>query len=335
VTHLADSRPTEPPRVFRVLDWVLDRSVVLGYSRIGHAVRRRWWDDDVPAGMLKGRHVLITGATSGIGLAAAAALGRLGAVVHVLGHDRDHLERSLERLRVEVPDGDYVSEVCDISDLEDVRRFGHDLAQRVTDLHALLHNAGTMARERTETAEGHEVTVATHVLGPFLLTHLLHEPLAHGDGGRVVFTSSGGMYAAALRDDDPDYGEDGYSGPKAYARTKRMQVVLAETLAERLAGDRIVVHSMHPGWVDTRGVSRYLTVFRAATLPFMRSPDQGADTLVWLVASPRGAQQSGSFWHDRRPRPTSYGRARQQTSTQVARLWEYCTEATRDSKGSP
>ncbi len=151
-----------------------------------------------------------------------------------------------------------------------------------------------MAPERTETAEGHEVTVATHVLGPFLLTHLLREPLAHGDGGRVVSTSSGGMYAAALRDDDPEYEEDGYSGPKAYARTKRMQVVLAETLAERLAGDRIVVHSMHPGWVDTRGVSRYLTVFRAATVPFMRSPDQGADTLVWLVASPWARSGQGA-----------------------------------------
>lgn len=112
------------------------------------------------------------------------------------------------------------------------------------------------------------------------------------------------MYAAALRDDDPEYGEGKYSGPKAYARTKRMQVVLAQMWADRLAPDDITVESMHPGWVDTHGVKEYLPKFRALTLPFLRSPEQGADTLVWLAATKPHSEGTERFWHDRRLRPT-------------------------------
>jgi NAD(P)-dependent dehydrogenase (short-subunit alcohol dehydrogenase family) len=115
------------------------------------------------------------------------------------------------------------------------------------------------------------------------------------------------MYAAGLRDDDPEYREGKDSGPKAYARTMRVQVVLAQMWADRLAPDDITVESMHPGWVDTHGVKEYLPKFRALTLPFLRSPEQGADTLVWLAATKPHSEGTERFWHDRRLRPTRLG----------------------------
>lgn len=313
-----------------LVDTALDRSVALGYTRIGPALRRRWWPVDPAPGSMAGRRVLVTGATSGIGLAAAGRLLDLGATVHVLGHDEDHLREACDSLRRRTAaggTGEAVAERCDISDLADVRRFCDDLAGRVEHLHGLAHVAGTMAEERTETAEGHEQTLANHVLGPHLMTARLAPLLRSADGASVVFMSSGGMYGAALRADDPEYREDGYSGTKAYARTKRMQVVLAQQWADRLEADGVRVEAMHPGWVDTKGVRDFLPKFRALTLPFMRDPDSGADTLVWLLATRPDSRGTTHFWHDRRPRTTSYGRSRQDDRG-AAELWRYVCEAT-------
>lgn len=315
-------------RPTNAIDTVLDRSVVLGYTRIGPALRKRWWPADAEPGCMSGKHVLVTGATSGIGKATVAGLARLGAEVHALGRDAGRLDSALSELRTDVPDGAFHGEVCDVSDLADVRRFCADFTARVPVLHGLVHNAGTMAHERTETAEGHEVSLATHVLGPHLMTSLLLANLAAAKGASVVFTSSGGMYTAALRDDDPEYRTGEYAGAKAYARTKRMQVVLAQMWAHRLAPEQIAVESMHPGWVDTRGIARHLPKFRALTLPLMRSLEQGADTLVWLVATRPASYASDHFWHDRRLRPTSYGRERAQGAEQRRRLWDYVSSAT-------
>ncbi|MDQ3716586.1 MAG: SDR family NAD(P)-dependent oxidoreductase, partial [Actinomycetota bacterium] len=141
-----------------VLDTVMDRSLVLGYTRIGPAVRKNWWPADPRPGSMSGRRVLVTGATSGIGKATAAGLARLGARTHVLGHDPDHLDDALADLRRRVPEGQFQRELCDIGDLSTVRTFCADFRTRCPELHTLIHNAGTMAPERKETAQGHEFT---------------------------------------------------------------------------------------------------------------------------------------------------------------------------------
>jgi len=147
--------------------------------------------------------------------------------------------------------------------------------------------------------------------------------------------SSGGMYGAALRTDDPQYLEESFSGSQAYARTKRMQVALARSWADELADDGTTVHSMHPGWVDTPGVAAYLPKFRAVTLPFMRTPDQGADTMVWLAAAPLPSDSSGRFWHDRQTRSTGYGRSGVDLDdAHRQELWDYCNLATNIQPGT-
>ena len=189
-----------------------------------------------------------------------------------------------------------------------------------------------MAPERTETGSGHELTYATHVLGPHLMTTLLRRELAASDDAIVIFASSGGMYTAELRDDDPEYRTGQYAGAKAYARTKRMQVVLAQMWSEHLQLDGTAVESMHPGWVNTPGVATSMPLFRLATLPILRPLDQGADTLVWLAATRPDSSGSEHFWHDRKLRPTSYRRNHDQHPTRRERLWDQAAAATGTAK---
>ena len=307
------------------VDWTMDKSVVLGYTRIGPAVRRAWWPADSAPAALAGRQVLVTGASGGLGLATARGLARLGAVVHLTGRDARRLGTARDELLGELPSATVETHVSDVSDLAATAEFARDLAARLPRLHAVVHNAGVMPPQRTTTSDGHELALATHVLGPHVLTFGLRESLA--GGGRVVLVTSGGAYTQRLDVDDPEFTQGTYSGTAAYARTKRMQLVLTRLWARELAGDDIRVASMHPGWADTPGVTESLPGFARLTGPLLRNADQGADTAVWLAATddPIG---SGSFWHDRRRRPTHYAPVRVETPGEVERFWAFVCETT-------
>ena len=124
---------------------------------------------------------------------------------------------------------------------------------------------------------------------------------------------------------DPD--PEQYNGTVAYARSKRAQVTLVEMIAERLDSIAVVVHSMHPGWADTPGVARSMPTFRRVVGPLLRTPEQGADTLVWLAADDgEPARTTGLLWLDRRPRPTHRRGAtrRADTPDERQRLWDWC-----------
>ena len=226
----------------------------------------------------------------------------------------------------EIPGADVVGEVCDVSDLEAVTNWCADFAGRVPALNGLVHNAGLMPKERIVTREGHEVQLATHILGPHLMTELLLPLLRAAHGASVVFVSSGGMYSTPLVVDDLESSHE-YNGVRSYARTKRMQVVLADSWARRLAGTDIRVESMHPGWVDTPGVAEYLPRFRVITKPLLREVADGADTAVWLVAT-RPPSAPGHFWHDRAQRPTTFGWQRHENPAKVRRFLSEVSDLT-------
>jgi dehydrogenase/reductase SDR family protein 12 len=312
------------------IDGVLDRSLVLGYTRIGSGLRRRWWPEDPAAGAMTGKRVVVTGATAGIGLEMARAFAGLGATVHLLGRNPDKVDRCVAEIGREVAGTDVVGEVCDVSDLDAVASWTTDFAGRVPALDGLVHNAGLMPKDRRVTPQGHEVQLATHILGPHLMTERLLPLLRAARGASVVFVSSGGMYSTPLVIDDLESANH-YNGVRTYARTKRMQVVLADAWAHRLARTDVRVESMHPGWVDTPGVAEYLPRFRVITRPLLRGLADGADTVVWLVAT-RPPSRPGHFWHDRAQRPTTFGWQRSGNPATVRRFLQQVSAMTATSK---
>ncbi len=313
-----------------LLDGAMDRALVLGYTRIGSGLRRRWWPADPAPDALVGKRVLVSGATAGIGLEMARAFAGLGATVHLLGRSPDKVARCVAEISEQVPGAALVGEVCDVSDLDAVAAWTTDFADRVPALDGLVHNAGLMPKQRSVTGQGHELQLATHILGPHLMTERLLPLLRAARGASVVFVSSGGMYSSPLVVDDLESAQD-YNGVRTYARTKRMQVVLADAWAHRLAGTNVKVESMHPGWVDTPGVAEYLPRFRVITRPLLREVADGADTAVWLVAT-RPESKPGHFWHDRAQRPTTFGWQRAENPARVRRFLQQVSDLTGTSK---
>jgi NAD(P)-dependent dehydrogenase (short-subunit alcohol dehydrogenase family) len=303
----------------------MDRSLVLGYTTIGLAARRALpgWPADPAPGALDGRHVLVTGASSGIGVATVEGLADLGATVHLLVRDEAKGAGVVDRVRGGRPGAELRLWRCDVADLDDVRRFAAAFAAEVPHLHGVVHNAGVMPPRRTESPQGHELSMAVHLVGPVVMTEELRGPLA---GGRAVLVSSGGMYGQPLRADDPGYTSGDYSPTTSYARSKRWQVEMAPLLAERWAADGITVATMHPGWADTPGVQDSLPTFRRIMRPVLRDDAQGADTSVWLTAVDP-APPSGRFWHDRVERPTSLLPTTRPSPDVRARAWAWLQDA--------
>jgi NAD(P)-dependent dehydrogenase (short-subunit alcohol dehydrogenase family) len=318
-------RPISP--IASAADVVLDKLVVPGYSSIGPFFRRHWWPAD-PQPFPRRVDVLVTGGSSGLGAATAAGLAALGARVHLVGRKADNLQTSAAKIRVRQPDAELVVHEADISDLDAVRRLTTELADQLTRLHGVVHCAGVMPPDRKETRQGHEMAFATHVLGPFLLTTGLRPLLQADRDGRVVFVSSGGMYTAAL-EADFEYTQGEFKGVRAYARTKRMQVVLTEQLGAAFQADNDpVVHSMHPGWASTPGITDSLPGFNKIVKPILRSPESGADTIVWLTVAAEAGLSTGKFWQDRRTRPTHYLPWQQDDPVIRRQLWDTCVSDT-------
>ena len=300
------------------LDTFLDRAVIPGYTKLGYRLRSRSWPADDPRpGALQGKTAVVTGARSGLGKATAAGLARLGATVHLVVRDAGRAESAVADLRREVPGATFTVDECDVSDLDDIRRYAAELTGPIG---VLVHNAGVMPAERTESAQGHELTLATHVLGPLLLTELLRPQLTDA---RVIFVASGGMYTQPLPE-DPEYRDSPYRPATAYARSKRIQVALTPLLATDLAPT--FVATMHPGWSETPGLTTSLPGFTKLTRPFLRTPDEGADTTIWLAAT-QPKPLTGKFWHDRKIRPTHYLNRTHETAIARRRTWAYCRTA--------
>jgi NAD(P)-dependent dehydrogenase (short-subunit alcohol dehydrogenase family) len=310
----------------RGVDTFMDRTVAPGFTKVGPAVRRRLpgWPADPEPGSLTGRTAAVTGATSGLGLATAEGFARLGADLRLVVRDVEKGARVKAQLEAQVPGTKITVDRCDVSDLDDVRRFARELD--LGELDVLVHNAGAMPATRTESAQGHELSMALHVLGPLLMTDLLR-PVLRGHDARVLLVTSGGMYGQRLRADDPEYTTGDYAPATAYARSKRAQVELLPVLAERWAGDGVGVHATHPGWADTPGVVESLPTFHKLTGPLLRDAAGGADTTVWLGAV-EPQPPSGDLWHDRRVRPTHLLRRTRTGDAERTELWEWARDQT-------
>jgi NAD(P)-dependent dehydrogenase (short-subunit alcohol dehydrogenase family) len=288
----------------RLADAALEATVVGSFSRVGYQVRSalEHWPHGDGGAVLAGRTVLVTGATSGIGLAAAVRYARCGAAVRFLARNEARAEVARRRIADAAADVDVAYGLADMGDLEALGRFAARFIDANPALDVLVHNAGTLNRDFQQAPDGTEATLATHVLGPFLLTGLLLPALRAAGPARVLTMSSGGMYTQRFDPTELEMERAHYDGTVAYARAKRAQVVLNREWARRVPMGEACFHAMHPGWVDTPGVETGLPTFHRVMRPLLRTPDQGADTAVWLASVPAAVQSSGDFWHDRHRR---------------------------------
>ncbi len=312
-----------------VVDSLLEAPIVPSFTRIGYEARKRLDDwTDLADYDLSDRTVLITGATSGLGNAAADRLARCGATVVIVGRTGDKNRRIVEEMRAATGNERIGQVAADMGRPDEVRALADQILSEHDRLDVLIHNAGALTDEREVTPEGTESTVAAQVVGPFLLTTLLLDRLEASAPARVLTMSSGGMYSAGLTVDRLEMPADTYSGTEQYARAKRAQVTLNEMWAERFGGRGVHFHALHPGWADTPGVERSLPTFGKIMGPLLRTAEQGADTLVWLAADDEPLETNGRFWLDRRVRAIHKlpNTRRTDTPDRRRRLWEWVVE---------
>lgn len=299
---------SEPPLEIS-WSWIgrmLDRSIVGSFDITGFMRHERRF----PALSLRPlpRPVIVTGGTAGIGLAAAERLSSLGARVELWGRNAQRGADAAVRAG-----GTY--RAVDLGDLEQVAKVARAIEEAPS---GLVLNAGAMPLDRTLTAQGHELMWGSQVLGHLLLLRILRQRGLLGEGCRVVWVSSGGMYAQRL--DLRDLRCDRrYQRHTAYANVKRAQVMLNARLAE--AWPDVWTAAMHPGWVDTAAVRRGMPLFRTVMAPVLRSPKEGADTLWWLVAE-RDPLETGHFWFDRHRQPLHLSDRTRRSEAQAEELWE-------------
>jgi NAD(P)-dependent dehydrogenase (short-subunit alcohol dehydrogenase family) len=331
--------PTCPARQAFALfiDALLEVSVAGSFSQIGYVVRRTLeaWSD--PA-RLEGKVIIVTGASSGIGQAAATQLAALGADVWLVGRDADRLHIAARAAEATNGGGRVHTAEVDLVNANQVAAF-IDRVMAANSLDALIHNAGalfpTYGLADDGTGAQTERTVAVHVLAPFRLSWLL-APLLFGAQQPVIATvTSGGMYTQRFDLEHMETGPDGYRGAVAYGRAKRAQVVLSHEWARRWSCHGVASYAVHPGWVATPGLAEGLPNF-AKLGPLLRTPAQGSDTLTWLAADePRRTMPSApieGLWHDRHQRGEYYlpstRRSPSESEKDASALWDWCADRT-------
>lgn len=301
-----------------VLDSALELAIVPSFTKIGFEVRQRLFNWE-PIRSVPNRRIIITGANSGLGFAGAKQLVEASAKVTVVARNAERGQRAVEELS-SISGANVSLKLADLSSLESVRALADRLIAAGEPIDTLVHNAGALHNPREESVDGNELTLATHVIGPFLLTTLLRDLLAAGDDPRIITMSSGGLYGHGISLPDLQSTDD-YSGAKAYSRAKRAQLLLNEKWSEVLEPDGVRVYTMHPGWAATAALSDSLPGFERLVRPLLRTPDQGADTLAWLASEPTAELGNGGFWLDRATRPTHRLRATKSADDKIEPLW--------------
>jgi NAD(P)-dependent dehydrogenase (short-subunit alcohol dehydrogenase family) len=302
----------------------LDAAVVPGFSKIGYAIRKRLGNwQPISSFDLRGKTVVITGPTSGLGEQVARQLALTGANLVLVARNEEKCARVINEIAPLCTESKPVFVRAEMGDLESVRSACAAIQQQCTHIDVLIHNAGALLNTRQVSPQGIEQTIASHVVGPFLMTTLL---LPLMNGGRVVTVSSGGMYSSGLpafdKGETLEMPAHKYGGSKQYAIAKRAQVTLTKMWSKREPQTEFV--SMHPGWADTPGVQESIPGFRRVTAPILRSASEGADTIAWLAAVNPLPGASGTFWSDREIRPTHKTPQSKKLDTEVNRqsLWQ-------------
>jgi NAD(P)-dependent dehydrogenase (short-subunit alcohol dehydrogenase family) len=270
---------------------------------------------------MRGKVVVITGATSGIGSVAAETLAGMGARIVLVARDRPRAEAELVRLREKAPGLAHSVHYGDLSLLEEMKRVGREIAAAEARIDVLINNAGALFSHRTLTADGLELTFATNHMSYFVLTEMLRARLLASAPARVINTSSDAHKGAHIDFADLQSANN-YAGFRVYGRSKLCNILYTRELARSLASTGVTANCLHPGFVATRfgdqsgGAFSYAVRIAKA---FAISPEKGADTIVYLASSDDVANVSGEYFYKRRAAvPTREAR----DDEAARRLWQ-------------
>jgi NAD(P)-dependent dehydrogenase (short-subunit alcohol dehydrogenase family) len=251
---------------------------------------------------ISGKTVVITGASDGIGAAAARQLAKRGANLALVGRSADKLARVAADVRT-AGGGEPATFTSDFTSLDEVRKLATDLLQQLPEIHVLANNAGGIWPHREVTPDGHEQTFQVNHLAPYLLTALLRDRLVASAPARVITTSSDAHRGGSLDLTDLDFSRRRYSEFRVYGTSKLENILFTRELARHLNGTDVVATCFHPGTVATGfGRDSWFSWFttKYPVKAFFRTPDQGADTLVWLATAPTEELTPGEFYAGRK-----------------------------------
>jgi retinol dehydrogenase-12 len=258
---------------------------------------------------LDGKVFLVTGATEGIGKVAAGVFADRGATLVITARNREKGEALVADWKRTTGNGRIELLVADLSKLDDVRAVAAAFRTRHERLDVLVNNAGALFTSYLRSADGFEMTFALNHLSYFLLTRELLDPLTRTEGARVVNTSSAAHRSGKIELDTVALRPSGKAGFPAYCDSKLANILFTRVLGRRISGTGVTANCFHPGFVRTRfGLDNrdaMAAAIKVGAALFGRTPEKGAETLVWLAASPEAARFSGEYFHDRAVAPTA------------------------------
>ena len=270
---------------------------------------------------MRGKTIVITGATSGIGEIAAIRLAEQGARIVFTARDQKRADDTMAKLLQANRGSEHLVHLADLSLLADQKRVAGELAAE-PQIDVLINNAGALFNKRTETPDGLEKTFALNHMSYFTITALLLDKLKATPGARIVSVASAAHRGASLDFDDLQSAH-GYSGFRVYSKSKLCNILFTRALANRLAGSGVTANCLHPGFVATRfgdqsgGVMQRLVALAKPVGAI--SPEKGAKTILYLATSPDVALTSGEYFSDCKPAtPTKQA----QSDADAEKLWQ-------------